>query len=136
LSEAQQLQSSCEAHRWIKLLQGLIGAFQCLGELPFFFISGWLIKKLGHVHCITLVLGAFGVRFIIYSFLKNPWTILPVELLQGLTYGVFYSTMVSYANKISPPGTSATVIGVVQSAFLGIGMSCITINQKNKSEFI
>ncbi|XP_021956189.1 major facilitator superfamily domain-containing protein 6 isoform X2 [Folsomia candida] len=123
LSEKQQLQASCESHHRIKLLQGLIGAIQCLGELPFFFISGWVIQKLGHVHCITLVLGAFGIRFIIYSFLVNPWTILPVELLQGLTYGVFYSTMVSYAHKISPVGTSATVIGVIQAAFLGIGVA-------------
>lgn len=40
LSEKQQLQASCESHHRIKLLQGLIGAIQCLGELPFFFISG------------------------------------------------------------------------------------------------
>lgn len=45
----------------------------------------------------TLVLGAFGLRFIIYSLLTNPWHILPVELLQGVTYGIFYSNMASYA---------------------------------------
>jgi len=80
------------------------------------------------VHCITVVLAAFGVRFLMYSFLTNPWTFLPVELLQGVTYGVFYSTMVSYANKISPPGTAATVQGVVQSAFLGIGKYKLTFS--------
>lgn len=85
------------------------------------FYAGWIIKKLGHVHCMTLVLGAFGVRFIIYSFLTNPWSILPVELFQGLTYGIFYANMVSYANQVSPPGTAATVQGIFQAAFVGIG---------------
>jgi len=41
--------------------------------------------------------------------------------MQGLTYGIFYATMVTYANKVSPPGTNATVQGIVQSAFIGVG---------------
>ncbi|CAL8073450.1 unnamed protein product [Orchesella dallaii] len=121
---AEKHSSSCDHRNWVKLLEGLIQAVQCFGgELPFFFLSGWIIKKLGHVHCMTLVLGAFGVRFIIYSFITNPWTILPVELFQGLTYGIFYANMVSYANQVSPPGTAATVQGIVQAAFVGIGVA-------------
>jgi hypothetical protein len=69
----------------------------------------------------TLVLGAFGVRFLIYSVLTNPWTILPVELFQGITYGIFYSNMASYAYVVSPPGSAATVQGLVGAAFEGIG---------------
>jgi MFS family permease len=80
-------------------------------------LLGWFIKKLGHVHCMTLVLGAFGVRLLIYSVLTNPWTILPVELFQGVTFGIFYSTMASYAYVVSPPGSAATVQGLVGSAF-------------------
>lgn len=57
----------------------------------------------------SLVLFAFGVRFILYSFLTNAWWVLPIEMLQGVTFGMFYPTMASYANAVSPPGTETTV---------------------------
>lgn len=83
---------------------------QCFGgELPFFFISGKLLKKIGHVNAMSLVLFGFGVRFFCYSLLQNPWYVLPVELLSGVTFGVFYATMASYASIVAPPGTEATM---------------------------
>ena len=52
----------------------------------------------------TLVLAAFGARLLLYSLLTNPWFSLMVEVLNGITFGIFYSTMTSYAHLISPPG--------------------------------
>ena len=52
----------------------------------------------------TLVLGAFGARLLLYSLLTNPWFSLMVEVLNGITFGIFYATMTSYAHLISPPG--------------------------------
>jgi MFS family permease len=76
----------------------------------------------------SLVLFAFGVRFVIYSVLKNPWWCLPVELFQGFTFGIFYATMASYASIVAPPGTEATVQGAVGAVFEGIGnYSCSTL---------
>jgi len=69
----------------------------------------------------SLVLFAFGVRFLIYSILENPWWCLPVELFQGFTFGLFYATMASYASIVAPPGTEATVQGSVGAVFEGIG---------------
>ncbi|CAG7717968.1 unnamed protein product, partial [Allacma fusca] len=122
---AEEGEENCDVHDTrVKTLQGLLSAVQCfVGELPFFYLSGWFIKKLGQIHCITMVLGVFGVRFILYSVIKNPWMLLPVEVLQGLTFGVFYSAMTSYANKVSPTGTSATVQGIFGAAFEGLGVA-------------
>ena len=63
-----------------------------------------MIGKLGHVHTQTVVLLAFGVRFLLYSLLRNPWLVLPMELLNGLTFGLFYANMVGYAGAVAPPG--------------------------------
>lgn len=94
----------------MKTLQGLAMGIQCFGgELPFFFISGWLLKKIGHINAMTLVLFTFGIRLFLYSLLTNPWLVLPIELMQGVTFGVFYSTMATYASIVAPPGTSATL---------------------------
>ncbi|XP_068633079.1 uncharacterized protein Sugb [Battus philenor] len=114
----------CDNSDYIKTLQGLVSAIQTFcGEIPFMFASGYILNKLGHVNMMSLVLFAFGVRFLLYSFLTNAWWALPIEMLQGLTFGMFYPTMASYANVVSPPGTETTVQGLVGAVFEGVGTS-------------
>ncbi|XP_063221253.1 major facilitator superfamily domain-containing protein 6-A [Bacillus rossius redtenbacheri] len=120
----EDLVEGCSAEKWIKTLEGLVSAVQCFGgEIPFFFLSGSLLQRIGHVNAMSLVLAAFGVRFMLYSYLTNPWWCLPIELLQGVTFGLFYSTMASYASIITPPGTDATIQGLVGAIFEGVGVS-------------
>jgi len=110
--------------RWIKTLQGLVSVLQTfLGEIPFFFFSGRILKKIGHINTMSLVLMGFGIRFILYSLLSNPWWVLPIELLQGITFGMSYATMASYASIIAPSGTEATIQGLVGAIFEGVGTS-------------
>lgn len=128
LSTAQHWnKDSCmdsEGPDWITLLLGLNMGIQCwVGEVPMFFLSGLVIKTLGHSNTMTLVLGAFGVRFLLYSFITNPWYSLPIEILNGITFGIFYSTMTSYAHIISPPGFESTMQGIVGAAFEGLGVA-------------
>lgn len=98
------------ANDWMKTLQGLAMITQCFGgELPFLFLSGWVLQRIGHIHAMSLVLFGFGIRFLLYSILSNPWWVLPIELMQGVTFGIFYATMPSYASIVAPPGTEATL---------------------------
>lgn len=100
----------CEYDSTMKTLQGLMMGIQCFGgELPFFFLSGKILKKIGHVNAMSLVLFTFGCRFFFYSILENPWYALPIELMSGVTFGIFYATMASYASIIAPAGTEATM---------------------------
>jgi len=109
---------------WITLLIGLDMAIQCfVGEVPMFFISGFILHKLGHVHTMTLVLGAFGLRLVLYSFITSPWLALPIEILNGITFGIFYATMTSYAYVIAPSGLGSTMQGIVGAAFEGAGVA-------------
>lgn len=115
---------SCEAIAWVKTLQGIVMAVQCLGgELPLFFLSGRILKRIGHVHAMSLILVVIGIRYILYSVITNPWWILPVELTNGLTFGLFYSAMASYASIVARPGTETTVQGLVGAVFEGVGVS-------------
>ncbi|KAM3968456.1 uncharacterized protein ACR2FA_005633 [Aphomia sociella] len=115
---------SCDGSDYIKTLQGLVSAIQTFGgEIPFLFVSGYILRKVGHINMMTIVLFAFGIRFILYSFLTNAWWVLPIEMLQGITFGMFYPTMTSYANVVSPPGAETTVQGLVGAVFEGVGTS-------------
>uniref|UniRef100_A0A2L2YNT3 Major facilitator superfamily domain-containing protein 6 n=2 Tax=Parasteatoda tepidariorum TaxID=114398 RepID=A0A2L2YNT3_PARTP len=107
-----------------QLLLGCISLTQCfLGELPFFFFAGWFISKVGHLNTFTVSFVANAARFILYSFIKNPYLGLPIELLQGPAFGSFYSSMTSYAKSIAPEGTEATVQGIASGAFEGLGVA-------------
>lgn len=90
-------------------------------KLVNYFCLGWILKKIGHINAMSLVLFAFGIRFLLYSMLTDPWWCLPVELLNGLTFGIFYATMASYASIVAPPGTETTIQGLVGAIFEGIG---------------
>ncbi|KAH1008249.1 major facilitator superfamily domain-containing protein 6 [Dendroctonus ponderosae] len=108
----------------IQTLQGIIMGVQCLGgELPFFFLSGKILKKMGHISAMSLVLFALGVRFVLYSVIENPWYFIPIEFSNGLTFGLFYACMASYASIIAPLGTEATMQGLVGAVFEGVGVS-------------
>ncbi|KAL1122991.1 hypothetical protein AAG570_003315 [Ranatra chinensis] len=107
----------------IKLLQGLTVACETLfGEVVFFYISGYVISRLGYGHCLTLCFALYALRLGLVSALPSPWWILPVEtFMQGPTYALCYATIVGYASQVSPPGTSATMQGLVAGMDDGIG---------------
>lgn len=77
--------------------------------MPFFFLSGWILKRIGHVNTMSLVLFGLGCRLVLHSFVTDVWMFLPVELLNGLTFGLFFACMASYASIVAPPGTEATM---------------------------
>ncbi|XP_012138010.1 sugar baby transporter isoform X2 [Megachile rotundata] len=107
---------------WLKTLQGLLTGIQCfIGELPFNFISGNVLRKLGHVNVMSLVLLVYAIRFMAYSTISNPWWFLIIEVLHGPSLGLCWPTMVSYGDKVTPPGTKATIQGFIGAVFEGIG---------------
>lgn len=102
-------QQGCGFGNYMKTLQGFVMGVGLLASLPLLIYSGKLIQKIGHIHAMSLVLFMFGLRFFLYSLLKNPWYVLPIELLDGLSVSLFYVCMTSYASLIAPAGTEATL---------------------------
>ncbi|XP_065366607.1 major facilitator superfamily domain-containing protein 6 [Calliphora vicina] len=109
----------------IKLIEGCVVAAECLaGEVPFFFYSGKIIKKLGYIHCMSLCFFFYAVRLALISWIPNPWYLVGVELFfQGCTYALCYTCIVAYASAVAPPGTSATVQGLMAGMDDGLGFS-------------
>ncbi|XP_015930467.1 major facilitator superfamily domain-containing protein 6 [Parasteatoda tepidariorum] len=109
-------------------LCGLIPYVQCFaGELPIMFFSGWIIEKIGHFNSLTLSLLSYAVRFLWYSYLQNPWLVLPIEIVHGFTYGLFYPTVASFGKLSARTGTEATTQSILFSTHegLGAGIGCI-----------
>lgn len=69
----------------------------------------------------SLTFFTFGTRFFLYSIIRNPIFVLPVELLNGVTFALAYSAAMSYAAHIAPVGTEGTIQGLVGACINGIG---------------
>lgn len=109
----------------IKLIEGCVVAAECLGgEIIFFVLSGKIIKRIGYIHCLSLCFFNYAVRLYLISVITNPWYLVPIELLmQGASYALAYTCIVAYASAIAPPGTSATVQGLVAGMDDGLGFA-------------
>ncbi|XP_076650977.1 major facilitator superfamily domain-containing protein 6 [Halictus rubicundus] len=109
----------------IKFIEGLIVAAETLGgEVIFFSLSGKILKKLGFGYTFTLCFVCYSLRLGLISLASTPWWVIPIELcMQGPTYALCYTSIVAYASKIAPPGTSATVQGIVAGMDDGFGFA-------------
>ena len=109
----ESLSNGCQSEvdrNLMKTLEGLVSFVQSFGgELPFFGLSGVILKKIGHVNAMYLVSACFGLRLITYSLITNPWWSVPISFSNGITFGLFHSTMTSYAYSLSSPGTETTM---------------------------
>lgn len=112
---------------WIKKLQGLAQGIQCFGgEIPFFFRSGWIIKKLRHIKCMVLVPGSIAIRLFLYTAISNPAWIVLIEFLIGTSYALCYLVKMSFVRIISSSETIKTVMGIL-GLFDCLGMSYIAV---------
>ena len=48
--------------------------------------------------------------------------VLPVELVQGITFGLFFPTLVSVSAKIAPPGVMTIIIVFIMIALITMTM--------------
>lgn len=74
------------------------------------------------MNAFSLIFLGFAVRFYLYSIITNPVWVLPVELLNGVTYALGVSTAVSYVAAFSPVGAEGTLQGIVGMTVEEIGM--------------
>lgn len=102
-------------------LMGMSIAVYCTSEVIVFLISGKMIKLLGTNKILFLSLAVFIIRLVAYSYLQNPWLVLLIEPLHGLTYAALWASCVSYATVISPPEVTTTVIGIMTGVHFGLG---------------
>lgn len=103
-------------------------AVQCFGgEVPVLFFSGWIIKRIGYGNAVSLSIAGLCLRLAVYSFGTDVWAMLPVEVTHGLCFGLFYAAMTSYASTAAPPGTEATMQGILGGTFEGLGIASGTV---------
>ena len=93
------------------IVMGTATACKSIMDVFGFFLSGRIIDTLGHLNTVTISLMAYIVTFVSYSYMRNAWYAVPIEVLHAGAYALVWSSSVSYLNKAAPAGSSATVQG-------------------------
>ncbi|XP_794166.4 major facilitator superfamily domain-containing protein 6 [Strongylocentrotus purpuratus] len=102
-------------------LMGLTLTLTSVAEVPFMFFATKLIERLGHRGVFVLTLFCYTVRFAGYSLLHNPWLVLPIELLHGITYGALWPACTSYINLITPDNMLTSMQSITFGIKCGLG---------------
>jgi MFS transporter, PPP family, 3-phenylpropionic acid transporter len=96
-------------------------SFQGLCELPLFYFSARIILRLGLKTTLVITVLATAIRMLLYSVTKNPYTALPIELLHGFSWSLFWVVCVEYVNKLVDERWLATGQSLLYAAYFGIG---------------
>ncbi len=99
-------------------LFGLMTIVACSSEVPVMFTSGWFYRRIGPVNCLYLTFVTYAIRYTAYSFLENPWLVLAIEPIHGISWGLMFSVTQAYAASFSPPGLQATGPGLTMGSQL------------------
>ncbi|KAK7482940.1 hypothetical protein BaRGS_00025840 [Batillaria attramentaria] len=100
---------------------GLTRVFCVLCEIPVFTVSGRLVKRFGPIPILCVAIVTLSIRLLVYSLLRNPWLVLLVEPLHGVTFCLMITAATTYASVVSPPGMAATTQGLVGGTLWGLG---------------
>jgi PPP family 3-phenylpropionic acid transporter len=104
-------------------LMGFALTAATLSEVAVFGLSDRLLIRLGTRKLLMLGLSAHIARVLLYSFIRAPWMVLPVQLLHGFSFSMIWVAGVSHASRLAPAGMGATVQGLFSSVFFGMGGS-------------
>ena len=83
-------------------LFALILLVYCFAEVVMYFVSPYIIGTIGQHGMISIALACYTARFLMYSNLTDPWLVIPMEVVQGVTYGGVWSIAAVYVD--APPG--------------------------------
>lgn len=104
-----------------QLLFSVISAVNCFAEVSMYFLSSRLIKTIGHARVLYLGLTCYSIRLLYYAFIKNPWYVLPVEILPGITTAAVWAACLSYVSQNSKPGAKTTMQCILHGVHWGLG---------------
>jgi len=98
----------------------------CVCEVAVFYNGAKIKKALTLDWCLALVPFCYFIRQFYYWLLPafgNPWAVLPVQFLHGVTFGLYWSTANDFIQDISPFGLSASMTGLFSAVNSAGGFS-------------
>lgn len=100
---------------------GLAYAIQAFSEVPFFFIGGKLVVKIGARRVILISIAFMAIRLLLYGIITNVFVALLLGALQGITLSFFLVGAVEFMYRLLPEGRHATAQSFIWGLYFGLG---------------
>ncbi|KAK2857136.1 hypothetical protein Q5P01_005871 [Channa striata] len=105
-------------------LFGVCSILSHVSELAAYFTSHKFIELVGHIRVLYIGLACNTARYLYISYLQNAWTVLPMEVLQGVTHASVWAACISFLSAAVPPALRTSAQGILQGLHLGLGRGC------------
>ncbi|MEE6490388.1 hypothetical protein FKM82_015867 [Ascaphus truei] len=105
-------------------LFGVCSVLSHVSELTAYFFSHKLIELVGHIRVLYIGLACNTARYLYISYMDIAWTVLPMEVLQGVTHAAIWAACISYLSAAVPPALRTSAQGILQGLHLGLGRGC------------
>jgi oligosaccharide:H+ symporter len=87
-----------------------------IAEMPVLFASGRIVARLGPRRMITIALCVYAARLLLYSLITRPEWVLPVQLSNGLSFGLMMLAVTRLAHEFAGERLAATAQGLLASS--------------------
>lgn len=102
-------------------LFGVASVINHVSEIIAYLYSLELIKEVGHTRVLCIGLAGNVGRFLLISWVDNPWWVLPFEMVQGVTHATVWAASCSYITQATEPHLRPSAQGVLHALHHGLG---------------
>ena len=101
-------------------LTGLAWFVMTITETLFFAVISRIIKPGKETVIMTIAAGLYALRFLLCSFVVNPYVLVGLQVFQGFTFVFFYTGAIQYLHSIVPEMWKSTGQTVLTVLFFGV----------------
>lgn len=101
-------------------LFGLGVSLSGLSELPIFFFSALLIRRLSPSGVLGLAFLTWVLRAFLISVMPTPEAIVLTQMMHGLSFSALWAAAVVYVARLAPPGLGATAQSTISLVMFSI----------------
>ena len=103
------------------ILTGVALSTASLSAIPLFFLAPAILQKKSPMVIMRYSILILAVRCFLYTQINNPQYILPVQLLHGLTFSLFWAAGVLYVKRLIPDGYDTSGQSLFVAMYFGLG---------------
>lgn len=100
---------------------GLAWMLATFSSVPIFALTGYLIKRYQEMTLLLIAALLFSVRWFMYGFWDSPQILTYLQILQGVTFPLYFVTVFHYVTKLIPKELVATGQLIFIAATIGLG---------------
>lgn len=104
-------------------LVGITNAVNTIPEIPMMFMGDRWLQRFGSRALILLGGVGFAFTWLLFGVATQPWMFPLFTPIIGLSYGLSWIAIVTFANSSAPAGMRASAQGIANAAMSGIGVA-------------